>query len=87
VELDDPTRWRADADAAAGQGFTAKLCIHPRQVSDVNAAFASRPDEVAWAQRILAAVEAGATRVDGQMVDAPVRVRAQALLARARIVR
>ena len=39
--------------------------------------------EVAWARRVVAAAD-GASKVDGAMVDAPVRLRAEAILSRAR---
>ncbi len=68
-------------------GFGGKLCIHPRQVAAVNAGFAPGEREVAWARRIVAAVEAGADSaalaVDGELVDRPVILKAQAILARA----
>lgn len=64
-------------------GFTAKLCIHPAQVPHVHAAFAPSPEQVAWAHRVLQALEVaggGAFRVDGKMVDAPVIALARQLL-------
>ncbi|MGU3494884.1 HpcH/HpaI aldolase/citrate lyase family protein [Xanthobacteraceae bacterium A53D] len=74
-----------DAAYAAGLGFTGKLCIHPNQVAPVLAGFAPSPDEVAWARRIVEAMAAGggAVKVDGAMVDAPVRLRAESILRRA----
>jgi citrate lyase subunit beta/citryl-CoA lyase len=41
--------------------------------------------EIDWARRVIAAAESspGAARVDGRMVDKPVLLKAQALLARA----
>ncbi|MBS0319635.1 MAG: CoA ester lyase [Proteobacteria bacterium] len=83
--LDDAPRLRDDVELARALGFTAKLCIHPRQVAGVAAAFAPTPAEIAWAERIVAAgAGAGAMALDGQMVDAPVRVRAQSILRRVR---
>lgn len=82
--LDDPAIAAGDAARARRLGFTGKLCIHPSQVDAVNAAFSPSAEEVAWAQRILEASAAGgAVRVDGHMVDAPVILRAEAILARA----
>lgn len=80
--LDDDARLRADARRAKRLGFRAKLCIHPKQVDVVNAAFGASPAEIEWARRVTAAAtEAdGAFRLDGQMIDAPVIARAQALL-------
>jgi (S)-citramalyl-CoA lyase len=53
-------------------GYIGKTAIHPNQVEVINAAFSPSPDEVAAAQRIVAAAEAqgfGAINVDGKMVD------------------
>jgi len=84
TSLDDPAAAGADAARARSLGFTGKLCIHPSQVAPVNAAFGPTEDEVAWAQRVVqAAAPGGAVRVDGEMVDAPVLLRARRLLAEA----
>ena len=85
--IDDAVALDADTRRARGLGFGAKLCIHPRQVAAVHAAFAPSADELAWARRVVDASEAsqgGAVAVDGKMVDRPVLLRAQTLLARAR---
>ncbi len=85
TSLDDSEAIGADARRARRLGFGAKLCIHPRQIAAVHAAFAPSAEELAWAGRVVAAAaQGGATAVDGRMVDRPVLLRAQALLARAR---
>jgi len=59
------------------------LCIHPRQVASVNAAFSPSPELIMWARRVVEATSAGrgaAVAVDGKMVDAPVLARAWRLL-------
>lgn len=73
-----------DAQAAAKLGFAGKLCIHPAQLPYVAAAFRSSPEQLAWANEVLAAAASGigAQQVRGQMVDAPVLASARALLAR-----
>jgi citrate lyase subunit beta/citryl-CoA lyase len=84
--IDDAALLRADAQRARRLGFGGKLCIHPRQVAGVNEAFTPSPQELDWARRVLAAAEASggaAVAVDGKMVDAPVLLRARALLAQA----
>ena len=73
----------ADAAAARSLGFGGKLCIHPRQVDAVNAAFTPAPDLVAWAEAV-AALPGGAVRHDGRLVDEPVRARAHRILRRHR---
>lgn len=76
----------ADAVHAAELGFAGKLCIHPAQVGPVSTGFAPTAEELAWAHRILAALAEGGSvvTVDGAMVDAPVRTRAERIVARTR---
>lgn len=80
VQLDDPTASHVDAAHAGDLGMGGKLCIHPRQITEVQRAFAPSPDQIAWARRVLASGD-GAVSVDGAMVDEPVRIRARAILA------
>lgn len=84
--IDDASRLQTDVQRARRLGFGGKLCIHPRQVAAVHAGFAPAADEVAWAQRVLAAAaDAGgaAIALDGKMVDKPVMLRAEAILREA----
>jgi citrate lyase subunit beta/citryl-CoA lyase len=75
----------ADAARARGLGFAGKLCIHPNQIEAVNAAFSPSKERIAWARRIIEVSTAGgASRVDGQMVDAPVILKARSILTRAK---
>ena len=85
-EQDDEAALRADFDRARAHGFGAKLCIHPRQIAAVHALLAPSADELAWAQRVLAAAEAAggaAVQLDGKMIDKPVIERARRLVQRA----
>jgi citrate lyase subunit beta/citryl-CoA lyase len=82
--LDDAPRIEGDARRARALGFRGKLCIHPRQIAPVHAAFAWRDDEVAWAQRVVDAARAShgaAVALDGKMIDAPVIAKAHEILA------
>ncbi|MEC7763755.1 MAG: CoA ester lyase [Pseudomonadota bacterium] len=79
----DPKVTHDDALHARELGLTAKLCIHPRQVPEVFSAFGPTAAEIAWAQEVLAAGD-GAHAVAGEMVDAPVRKRALAVLKQVR---
>lgn len=69
-------------------GFLGASVIHPSQVAILNEEFGPSAEEVDSAERIVAAyAEAvaagrGSIAVDGKMVDVPVVIRAQALLAR-----
>jgi len=86
TDLDDDQTTLRDAARARALGFTGKLCIHPRQVAAVNEAMSPTDAQVAWAGRVLAAGP-GAVRVDGQMVDPPVKARAERILERSRSTR
>lgn len=68
-------------------GFAGAMCIHPKQIEIIHRALTPDADTLAWAQRVVdASVHGrGAFQVDGQMVDAPVLIRAQRLLALASI--
>jgi citrate lyase subunit beta/citryl-CoA lyase len=82
--LDDAQAIERDTARARRLGFGAKLCIHPRQVAAVNQGFTPSATELDWARRVIEAARSGAAvAVDGKMVDAPVLLRAQALLKRA----
>ncbi len=70
-------------------GFEGGTCIHPSQVAILNEEFGPRPDEVAFARKVVAqnaaALESGrgSFKIDGRMIDAPVVERARRILARA----
>jgi citrate lyase subunit beta / citryl-CoA lyase len=67
-------------------GFQGRLCVHPDQVPLVNAAYLPSAEEIARAERIVAAFKQAeakgeaAIQVDGQMIDYPIVYRAQSLL-------
>jgi len=88
VDFRDENGLRAEAEAAAREGFTGKLAIHPAQVGVINAAFTPSADEVKHARAIVeafdAAPNAGVLSVGGRMVDRPHFVQAQRVLDRAR---
>ncbi len=80
----DLEQLRSDTDRSRRLGFGAKLCIHPAQAALVNTGLSPSAAALAWAERVLAAAAAAggaAVQVDGKMVDKPVLLRAQALLA------
>lgn len=83
TDLGDDSALHADLEQATTLGFTAKLCIHPRQVAVVKGRFAPTPEEVAWARQVLRSAGDGSVTVhDGQMIDRPVLQRARAVLTR-----
>jgi citrate lyase subunit beta/citryl-CoA lyase len=88
--LKDVEGFRRALERSRRGGFQGRLCVHPDQVPLANAAFTPGAEEVARAERIVAAFAeaeakgAAAVQVDGQMVDYPVVYRARALLETAR---
>ncbi len=89
VWLDLADAQGLDASLQRGRrlGFFGKLCIHPRQAIQANAAFLPSAEEVARASRIVDAFEAAmatnvaAIRVDGRLVDLPIVRSAQRIVA------
>jgi citrate lyase subunit beta/citryl-CoA lyase len=84
--LDNDAQLRAEALRARRQGFGGKLCIHPKQVTLVNAAFAPTGEELDWARRVLAAAAAAkgaAVALDGKMIDRPVILAAEEIVREA----
>ena len=81
---DDIERITNDAERAKRMGFGGKLCIHPKQVPLVKAAFLPSAEEISWAFRVIEADKAskgGAVKLDGRMIDRPVVLLAQRTLA------
>jgi citrate lyase subunit beta/citryl-CoA lyase len=76
----------AECRAAARDGFTGKLAIHPDQIEPINRLFTPAPDAMARARRIVeafkAAGDAGVVGIEGEMLDRPHLTRAELLLAR-----
>lgn len=87
ADFRDEAGLSAEARAAAREGFTGKLAIHPAQVARINAAFTPTSEEVAHARAIVDAFaaqpDAGVLSIAGRMVDKPHLTQAQRLLNRA----
>lgn len=84
--VNDAESLRRDCGRSGQLGFGGKLCIHPNQVDIVNACFAPTAEEIARAQRVLAAfadADGNAVLLDGNMIDRPVLLRAQAIVEEA----
>ena len=82
----DPEGFARALERSRRGGFQGRLCVHPDQLAPVNAAYLPGAEELARAERIVAAFRAAeargeaAVQVDGEMVDYPVAHRAQAML-------
>jgi citrate lyase subunit beta/citryl-CoA lyase len=73
--------------AAARDGFSGKMAIHPAQVPIINRAFTPTDEAVNWAKRVVALFEdagadAGVLSLDGAMIDRPHLRQAERILAR-----
>lgn len=87
VDFRDLEGLASEARNAARDGFTAKLAIHPDQVSYINAAFTPTPEAIARSQAIVRLFAenpgSGVISLEGRMLDRPHLLRAERLLARA----
>ncbi|AJD47732.1 citrate lyase subunit beta [Isoalcanivorax pacificus W11-5] len=84
TEFNDAATVRRVARLARDSGFAGMLCIHPKQIAPAHDGFGYDAADVAWARRVLdmAAEHHGAAfQLDGRMVDAPVILRAQRIVA------
>ncbi len=86
--IDGPYAVLADLDAlrsateqARALGYDGKWVIHPDHIGTVNEVFTPTGDEVERARQIVAAAD-GASRLDGEMVDAATKRLAESVLAR-----
>src|SRR5262249_25473665 len=88
IDIASPGALRRDAERARAAGFHGKMAIHPSQIAVIHDVFTPAPDAVAHAQRIVEAFDTAKARgdavirLDDQMIDEPVVVRARRLLAR-----
>jgi citrate lyase subunit beta / citryl-CoA lyase len=92
ADFRDLDAFRATIRRSRRLGFAGASCIHPSQVAILNEEYRPSPDEVAQAERAVAAYDAataagiGAIELDGKMIDVPVIERAKHVLARHRAV-
>jgi citrate lyase subunit beta / citryl-CoA lyase len=93
VDLQDAEGLEASARAAFACGFQGKMCIHPNQVAIVNRVFTPSEDEIAFAERVVAAFEKAeaegiaSIQLDGKFIDYPIVYRAQRLLEKVATIR
>ena len=92
-KLRNPDGLRDNAMKAKSIGFKGKFAIHPEQIDALNECFSPSAQEVAHAERVVAAYEEAerrgraSTSLDGWVIDVPVVKRARALLELARRAR
>lgn len=85
VDVRDEKVFATDANAGRALGYSGKICLHPTQVALAHQIFSPTPEEVAHAERVVAAVESdsGVAVIDSMMVDEVHLRAARAILARA----
>jgi citrate lyase beta subunit len=85
--LRDVEGTRADALAARELGFSGKVVFHPDQIAPINAAFTPSAEEVAKAERFVAAYREAAARgeavahVDGEFIAMDLVPRMERIIA------
>ena len=81
-----PEQLRAEAQAARALGFAGKHAIHPDQLPVIAEVFGASAEQIAEAQAVVDAYEAGISEgrggvhIDGRFIDAPVAERARRVL-------
>ncbi|MEX2617311.1 MAG: CoA ester lyase [Alphaproteobacteria bacterium] len=89
ADFSDADAYRAVVRHSAKFGFEGASCIHPANVAVLNEEFSPKPEAVAYARRVVEgdkkaiAEGRGSWSLDGKMIDIPVVIRAQRLIARA----
>ena len=90
ADLRDLDGFIASARHAAALGFQGKMCIHPDQIAEANAAFAPDEATIAKSRRIVEAFDKAeaegmaSIQLDGQFIDYPIVQRARRVLEAAR---
>lgn len=87
TKVRDLAAFRAEAAMARRLGYIGKSCIHPSQVPLANEVFRASAEELAEAQRVVAAARKAEAQgraafvLDGRMIDTPFVRRAEAIIA------
>lgn len=84
LDVKDQAGLENETLRVAAMGFSCKAAIHPAQVEPINACLSPSAEEIARARKIVDACAAssdGALLVDGKLVDRPVLLAAQRIVA------
>ncbi len=88
TDLHDLDGLRRSSIRSRTLGFVGRSVLHPKQLPVVHEVYTPTPEELAHAERLVAALReaelsgTGALRIDGEFIDLAIVKRAQALLAR-----
>lgn len=89
ADFRDLDGYRASARLARRMGFRGSACIHPNHVAILNEEFGIKPAELTWAKRVIQVYEEAkaqgraSVQLDGKMIDIPIVIRAERILAQA----
>jgi citrate lyase subunit beta/citryl-CoA lyase len=89
ADFADLEGYRAAARLARRFGFQGAACIHPNHVKILNEEFGISPQKAEWARRVVDVYEQAkaqgraSIQLDGKMIDIPIVVRAEKILAAA----
>lgn len=87
-DLQNPDLLRREAVQARKLGFDGKSALRPDQLSTINEVFDVTPEEVQWAEEVLAEMAGAENRgkalsvLAGKLIDTPHRVAAERILRR-----
>lgn len=81
LTLADAAVLEQEARDIALNGFSGRMLIHPSQVEPTARGLAPAPDELSMAEKVAQSTGA-VVRIDGRMVDRPVRLNAERLIRR-----
>ncbi|KYZ75295.1 citrate lyase subunit beta [Anaerosporomusa subterranea] len=89
-DLRDEQTFLAEVELAKELGFDGKSCVNPRQIDIIHQVYTPSEKEIDYAHRVLAAYKdaltknSGVIALNGKMIDAPMVIRAERVLANAR---
>ena len=87
-DIRDQGLLRRESEGARRLGFDGKSALHPDQLPIINLVFDVTDEEIAWAEKVLAELDAAENRgkalttMDGKLIDNPHRTAALRLLSR-----
>ena len=82
--LEDEDGLRDQCEEGKAFGFDGKSLIHPSQIGTANRIFGPSEEQIAAAERLLAAATGGAERFEGRMIESMHVAQARAVVAKAR---
>ena len=87
ADFADLEGYRKSARLARRMGFRGASCIHPKHVAILNEEFGPKPKDIEWSRRVIEVYEKAkaegraSVQLDGKMIDIPIVIRAERILA------